>query len=67
MYGIWRNLRVEKTTVYLDQESQRVPLVLSKRSGRPQAELIREALALYLERKEDLGTASWVGSWTGGP
>lgn len=39
---------MEKTTVYLTREQQEALGELSRRSGRPQAHLIREALAVYL-------------------
>lgn len=46
-------MRVEKTTLYLPADLQRALQEQARRSGRPQAELVREALRAYLE-----GTAS---------
>jgi predicted transcriptional regulator len=43
---------VEKTTVYIDDRSKRELEALAKRLGRPQAELLREALIDYLERQK---------------
>ena len=44
---------VEKTTVYIDERSKRELESLAKRLGRPQAELLREALIDFLERQND--------------
>ena len=43
---------VEKTTVYIDEPSKRELEALARRLGRPQAELLREALIEYLERQK---------------
>jgi predicted transcriptional regulator len=40
---------VEKTTVYLDPVAKREIEALAKRSGRPQAELIRQALVEFID------------------
>jgi hypothetical protein len=40
---------VEKTTLYLPTDLQRALQEQARRSGRPQAELVREALRAYLE------------------
>ena len=40
---------MEKTTLYLPAELQRALQEQARRSGRPQAELVREALRTYLE------------------
>lgn len=40
---------MEKTTLYLPTDLQRALQELARRSGRPQAELVREALRSYLE------------------
>jgi predicted transcriptional regulator len=40
---------VERTTIYLPEELQRSLREVARRTGRPQAQLIREALAAYLE------------------
>ena len=43
---------MEKTTVYLSTELQRSLQDLSRRTGRAQAELIREALSAYVADQE---------------
>jgi plasmid stability protein len=40
---------MERTTIYLPEELQRSLREAARRAGRPQAELIREALTSYLE------------------
>jgi hypothetical protein len=40
---------VEKTTLYLPADLQRALQEQARRSGRPQAELVREALRSYLQ------------------
>jgi len=40
-----------KTTVYLSDEQHRELRALARRTGKPQAELIREAVAGLLERQ----------------
>ena len=45
---------MQKTTVYLDPEVQRGLRALSRAQRRPQAELIREALAQYLDRAAEI-------------
>ena len=40
---------MEKTTIYLPDEMQHLLTVLAKRQKRPQASIIREAIAAYLE------------------
>lgn len=40
---------MEKTTLYLPTDLQRALQEQARRSGRPQAELVREALRSYLE------------------
>jgi len=42
---------VEKTTLYLPPELRRALKEVARREGRSQAELIREALVAYLEKK----------------
>jgi hypothetical protein len=49
MYGVWYIVVMEKTTLYLTPEIQRGLREMAKRKGRPQAELIREALGEYLQ------------------
>lgn len=48
-YGIFSC--VEKTTLYLPSDLQRSLRDEGERSGRPQAALIREAIAQYLARR----------------
>lgn len=50
MYGVWYIVVMQKTTLYLTAEIQRGLKEMAKRKGRPQAELIRTALAEYLEK-----------------
>ncbi len=49
IYGVWYDAGVEKTTLYLPTDLQRALQEQARRSGRPQAELVREALRTYLE------------------
>ena len=42
---------MEKTTLYLPADLQRALGATAKREGRPQAEIIREALAAYLSER----------------
>lgn len=42
---------VEKTTLYLPRELQQALRAEARRSGRPQAELVRDALREYLEER----------------
>jgi len=58
---------MEKTTVYLDAEVARGLRAMSRSTGRPQAQLIREALATYLAAKPRNELPAWVGSWKNGP
>lgn len=46
---MWYSSGVEKTTLYLPTDLQRALQEQARRSGRPQAELVREALRRYLE------------------
>jgi predicted transcriptional regulator len=46
------DVAMEKTTLYLTSELARMLQDVSRRKGRPQAELVREALQQYLERQE---------------
>jgi predicted transcriptional regulator len=43
---------MEKTTLYLPSDLQHTLRALSRRTGRPQAELIREALEAYVSTQE---------------
>ena len=42
---------MEKTTLYLSNELQRSLIAVSRREGRPQAEIIREAIAAYISQQ----------------
>jgi len=53
---------VEKTTVYLDVQLRRDLAALARRLERPQAELIREAIAEYLARQDTPPLPSFVGA-----
>ena len=59
--------RMDKTTVYLDAEVARGLRAMSRATGRPQAELIREALGAYLASAPRSELPGWVGSWKNGP
>jgi hypothetical protein len=61
------SIGLEKTTVYLDAQTRRSLKALSRSTGRPQAELIREALDAYLERAPRYALPGWVGVWKHGP
>ncbi len=41
---------MEKTTVYIPEDIQRTLRHMARREGRPQAALLRQALAAYLEK-----------------
>ncbi len=43
---------MEKTTLYLPRELHRALRENSRRTGRPQAEVVREALQSYLSQQE---------------
>jgi len=49
-YG--RILDVEKTTLYIPADLQRALRSLARRVGKPQAEIIREALNAYVRQQE---------------
>lgn len=51
--------RVEKTTLYLPRDLQLRLRETARRRGRPQAELVRDALAAYLD--EDAPGLTLVG------
>jgi Ribbon-helix-helix protein, copG family len=53
---------VEKTTVYIDERSKRELEALAKRLGRPQAELLREALVQFLERQKRPSLPTFVAT-----
>ena len=58
---------LEKTTVYLDAQTRRGLRAMSRSTGRPQAELIREAVETYLDRVPRYALPDWVGAWKNGP
>ena len=64
-YGMLPSM--EKTTVYLDPEVARGLRAMSRSTGRPQAQLIREALGTYLAAAPRTELPGWVGSWKNGP
>ncbi|MGI8413265.1 MAG: ribbon-helix-helix protein, CopG family [Solirubrobacteraceae bacterium] len=43
--------KIEKTTLYLPEELQRELREAARREGRPQSELVREALSVYLRER----------------
>jgi predicted transcriptional regulator len=53
---------VEKTTVYVDPVSKRELEALATRTGRPQAELIRQALTEYIERQRRPSLPTFVAT-----
>jgi hypothetical protein len=53
---------MEKTTVYVDQHTKRELEAFARRVGRPQAELLREALVQYLERQKRPSLPSFVAT-----
>jgi len=48
IYGVWYDRRMEKTTLYLPADLHHALKEHARRSGRAQAELVREALQTYL-------------------
>ena len=48
--------------MYLDEEIRQGLRAVSRRLGRAQAELIREALSQYLDRQDEQPLPSFVGS-----
>ncbi len=50
---------MDKTTIYIPKEQHEALEELSRRSGRPQAQIIREALAVYLADQERPRPKSW--------
>jgi len=53
---------MEKTTVYIDPSCKRELEALAKRTGRPQAELLREALVQYIDRQRRPSLPTFVAS-----
>jgi hypothetical protein len=62
IYGIWHHLGMEKTTVYLEARAKRELEALAARTGRPQAELLREALFEYIDRQHRPSLPTFVAS-----
>jgi predicted transcriptional regulator len=56
----------EKTTVYLNTDDHRRLKTLAAAAGRPAAELIREAVAEYVERHESPRAPASVGAGRSG-
>lgn len=52
IYGIWYTESVEKTTLYLPADLQQRLRVEARMRGRPQAELVRDALYAYFRRRK---------------
>ena len=59
-YGIISS--VDKTTVYIDPVTKRELAALARRSGRPQAQLLREALVQYIDRQKRPTLPSFVAT-----
>jgi predicted transcriptional regulator len=53
---------VEKTTVYVDPATKRELEALAKRTGRPQAELIRQALLDFIDRQRRPSLPTFVAT-----
>ncbi len=51
IYGVWYDNQVEKTTLYLPGELHRAIRAASARTGKPMAQLVREALQGYLSEQ----------------
>ena len=50
-YMVYCNHMDKKTTIYLPDEMQHALALLAKRQQRPQATIVREAIATYLENQ----------------
>jgi len=61
-YGIWHTPGMEKTTVYLADGTRRRLQALARQAGKPQAELIREALEAYLDSQDRPRLPRFVGA-----
>jgi predicted transcriptional regulator len=59
-YGMMAS--VEKTTVYIDAATKRSLEGLARRTGRPQAEILREALTQYIERRRTPALPTFVAT-----
>jgi predicted transcriptional regulator len=53
---------MQKTTVYIDPGAKRDLEALAKRTGRPQAELLREALVEYVARHRPPALPTFVAT-----
>ena len=53
---------MEKTTVYVDPATKRELEALAKRTGRPQAELIRQALLDFIDRQRRPSLPTFVAT-----
>jgi hypothetical protein len=53
---------VEKTTVYVDPAAKRELEALATRTGRPQAELIRQALLEFIDRQRRPSLPTFVAT-----
>ena len=62
IYGRWYHRAVNKTTLYLSPETQRSLRDLARRTGRHQADVIREALELYLQQHGERPRPRSIGS-----
>ncbi len=56
------NCSVNKTTLYLSPETQRGLRDLARRTGRHQADVIREALDLYLQQHVERARPRSIGA-----
>jgi hypothetical protein len=55
---------MKKTTVYLDAEDYRALKRIAQRSGRPPAELVREAVAEYTSKHARATRAKSIGAFS---
>jgi predicted transcriptional regulator len=55
-------MSTRKTTVYLDADAYRRLKQLAREQGRPTAELVREAVAEYAERRRPRSRPRSIGS-----
>lgn len=51
-----------KTTIYLDENDYRRLKALARAQGRPSAELVREAVALYVRARSSIGRPASIAS-----
>ena len=57
---------MQKTTVYLDPEAYRALKRMAQRTGRPPAELVREAVAEYAVKHAPRRRARSIGGFSSG-